>query len=46
MGRVSEAPVEIAYDPGGMTRLQWAYIVIGLMVAASMLLMVAMPAAR
>jgi hypothetical protein len=29
-----------------MTKLQWAYIVIGLMVAASMLLMVAMPAAR
>jgi len=29
-----------------MTKLQWAYIVIGLLVATSMLLMVAMPAAR
>jgi len=29
-----------------MSKLQWAYIVIGLLVAVSMLLMVAMPPGR
>jgi hypothetical protein len=36
----------LVYDPAEMTKLQWAYIVIGLLVATSMLLMVAMPASR
>jgi hypothetical protein len=29
-----------------MTKLQWAYIIVGLLVAASMLLAVAMPLGR
>jgi hypothetical protein len=29
-----------------MTRLQWAYIIVGLVVALSMLMMVAMPPGR
>jgi hypothetical protein len=29
-----------------MTKLQWAYIIVGLLVAASMLLVVALPAGR
>jgi hypothetical protein len=26
------------YSPGGMTKLQWAYIIIGLVVVASMVI--------